>query len=120
MQITRAVPDRSYDPKLAVIVRRLVIAYMPKRIYLFGSVARGAAGPDSDYDLMVIVPDDASPERRCSRLAYQVLRGTAIAADVLVWPRQVFDERVHAGPVCSIFGLPVDRPPDYNTQVITD
>jgi predicted nucleotidyltransferase len=50
------------DPTLAEIVRRLVAAYQPERIYLFGSVARGEAGPDSDYDLLVIVPDDAAPQ----------------------------------------------------------
>ena len=55
------------DPVLAEIVRRLLKAYEPQRIYLFGSKARGDAGPDSDYDLMVVVPDDAPPERRRSR-----------------------------------------------------
>ena len=65
------------DPALAEVVRRLVEAYRPECIYLFGSVARGDAGPDSDYDLLVVVPDDAAQERRRSRLAYEVLRGTA-------------------------------------------
>jgi predicted nucleotidyltransferase len=83
------------SPALDEVVRRLIDAYDPERIYLFGSVARGEAGPDSDYDLMVIVPDDAPPERRRSRLAYQVLRGTGTAADVLVWPKSSFERRVH-------------------------
>jgi len=83
------------DRKLAEVVRRLAAAYAPERIYLFGSVARGDGDPDSDYDLMVIVPDDAPTERRRSRLAYQVLRGTGIAADVLVWPRSLFEKRAH-------------------------
>jgi predicted nucleotidyltransferase len=82
------------DPVLAEIVRRLVQAYGPERIYLFGSKARGDAEPDSDYDLMLIVPDDAPPERRRSRLAYQVLRGTGRAADVLVWTRTSFESRL--------------------------
>ena len=81
------------DPVLAEIVRRLIAAYQPDRIYLFGSKARGDADADSDYDLMVVVPDDASPPRRRSRLAYQALRGTGIAADVLVWTRSLFDRR---------------------------
>jgi predicted nucleotidyltransferase len=84
---------RSSDPVLAEIVRRLVEAYSPERIYLFGSVARGEAGPDSDYDIMLIVPDDAPPERLRSRLAYQALRGTGTAADVVVWPRSSFERR---------------------------
>ena len=81
------------DPVLGEVVRRLVEAYTPERIYLFGSVARGEAGPDSDYDLMVIVPDDAPPERQRSRLAYRALRGTGTAADVVVWPRSSFERR---------------------------
>jgi predicted nucleotidyltransferase len=81
------------DPILAEVVRRLVEAYRPERIYLFGSVARGDAGPDSDYDIMIVAPDDAPPERLRSRLAYQALRGTGTAADVVVWPKSAFERR---------------------------
>ena len=83
------------DPALAEVVRRLVKAYGPERVYLFGSVARGDAGPDSDYDVLVIVPDNAPVERRRSRLAYEVLWGTGVAADVLVWTTSQFESRVH-------------------------
>jgi len=83
------------DARLAEAVRRLVAAYKPERIYLFGSKARGDDGPDSDYDLLIIVPDDAPPEHGRSRLAYQVLRGTGTPADVLVWVRSNFERRLH-------------------------
>lgn len=83
------------DAVLAEIVRELVEAYQPLAIYLFGSKARGDASSDSDYDLMVVVPDDAPPERRRSRLAYERLWGTGAAADVLVWTRKAFDSRLH-------------------------
>jgi predicted nucleotidyltransferase len=83
------------DPVLGEVVRRLVEAYRPERIYLFGSVARGDAGPDSDYDIMVVVPDEAPPELRRSRAAYEVLWGTGVAADVLVWTASQFNSRVH-------------------------
>ena len=46
-------------PDLAEIVRRIVAAYEPERVYLFGSYARGDAGPDSDYDILVVVPGSA-------------------------------------------------------------
>ena len=88
-------PLLQHDPTLAEIVRRLVEAYQPERVYLFGSKARGDAGPDSDYDIMLVVPDSASPERRRSRLAYERLWGTGTAADVLVWTRSAFESRVH-------------------------
>jgi predicted nucleotidyltransferase len=81
------------DAALQEIVRRLVEAYRPERIYLFGSHARGDAGPDSDLDLLVIVADDADPRRRRSRLAYEVLRGTGVAADVVVWTNGYFTRR---------------------------
>lgn len=83
------------DPVLDEIVRRLVEAYEPERIYLFGSKARGDTGADSDYDLMLVVPDDAREELRRSRLAYEVLRGTGVAADVLVCTHSYFEDRLH-------------------------
>jgi len=52
-------------------------------------------GPESDYDLLVIVPDEATALRQDSDLAYRALRGTGIAADVLVWPRSRFESRQH-------------------------
>ena len=84
----------SGDAVLTELVRRLVEAYRPERIYLFGSKARGDADIDSDYDLVVVVPDDSSPERRRSRLAYEVLWGTGIASDVLVCTREQFQSRL--------------------------
>lgn len=81
------------DPILAEMVRRLVEACQPERMYLFGSVARGDAGPDSDFDILVAEPDDAPPERVRSRLAYRALRGTATGAGVVVWPKSGFERR---------------------------
>jgi predicted nucleotidyltransferase len=84
------------DPVLTEIVRRLVQAYEPERVYLFGSAARGESGPDSDYDVLLVVPDDAPPDRVRARLAYEVLWGVGAAVDVLVWRRSAFD----AAPRC--------------------
>jgi len=98
--VDRDVGIRDDDPTLAEIVRQLIDTYQPERIYLFGSKARGDAGPDSDYDLLIVVPDDAPPERRDSRLAYRVLWETGAAADVIVWERSRFDRRSRV--VCSL------------------
>src|SRR5713101_1800580 len=92
-EIQRQVLDD--DPALREIVRRLAEAYHPLRIYLFGSKARGTGGPDSDYDLLVVVPDDAPPELKASRLAYQSLWGLREAKDVLVCTRSYFEARRH-------------------------
>ena len=38
------------------MVRRIVSLFHPERIILFGSHARGDAGPDSDVDLLIVMP----------------------------------------------------------------
>ncbi len=38
------------------MVRRLARRFKPDQITLFGSHARGTAGPDSDVDLLVVTP----------------------------------------------------------------
>ena len=40
--------------KIQEMVRRIAARFEPDRIVLFGSHARGDAGPDSDVDLLVI------------------------------------------------------------------
>lgn len=88
-------PILEREPKLAEAVRRLVAAYGPERIYLFGSVARGDNGPDSDYDLLVIVPDEAPPERRDGGLAYRALWGVGAAVDAVVCTSGWLHARTH-------------------------
>lgn len=67
---------------------------------MFGSMAGGDAGPDSDYDLMLIVPDDATADRQQTDLANKVLWGIATAADIIIWQRSRFERRSHV--VCSL------------------
>lgn len=82
------------DSDLSEVVRRLVDAYDPLQVFLFGSHARGEQTEDSDYDLLLVVPDDASDERKRSLLAYRALRGTGVATDVIVWTKSDFEERL--------------------------
>ena len=41
--------------KIEEMVRRIVERFHPDQIVLFGSYARGQAGPDSDVDLLVVM-----------------------------------------------------------------
>jgi predicted nucleotidyltransferase len=85
-----------HDPVLDEIVRRLVAALEPERIYLFGSQARGDAGPDSDYDLFVVVPaSNLAPHRR-DIVAFRALCGVGAAKDVIVYTREEFESRSRA------------------------
>ncbi|MCC6362037.1 MAG: nucleotidyltransferase domain-containing protein [Bryobacterales bacterium] len=88
-------PPSAEDAVLGEVVRRLVDAYRPLKIYLFGSAARGDAGPDSDYDFLVVVPDDAPRRRLDPRTGYEALSGLGIAKDVLVWLNGDFTDRLH-------------------------
>ena len=83
------------DPILNKIVTRLVDTDHPERIYLYGSRGRGDSGPDSDYDLMVVVSDDAPRLLRRAAPAYEALWELHTAVDVLVWTRDAFDSRLH-------------------------
>lgn len=83
------------DSNLAEIVSRLSKAYKPCEIFLFGSRANGNARLDSDYDIMIVVNDNAEPEFKSSKVAYDVLWGIDASVDVLVWTRESFNKRVH-------------------------
>ena len=91
--MTRQSPVLASDPRLSEILTRLVAAFEPERVYLFGSKARGDAGPDSDYDLFVLVPDDAEESRQSSGLFYEHQLGLSRGADVLVATRASFEAK---------------------------
>ena len=82
------------DSVIAEIVSRLVETYHPERVYLFGSRARGDAGPDSDYDFLLVMPDDAPADLLRAGRAYDALWGLKTAAEVVVFGRQRFESRL--------------------------
>jgi predicted nucleotidyltransferase len=47
---------------LPQLVARIVEVLHPVQVWLFGSRARGEARPDSDWDIMAILPDEAPEE----------------------------------------------------------
>lgn len=68
-----------------------VIAYFrPRRVVLFGSAARGEAGPDSDIDLLVILDDDAPREKLTLAAGYAARQSYRHAADVIPCRESVF------------------------------
>ncbi len=71
------------EEELAAATRLLVEAARPQQIILFGSRARGDAGPGSDFDLLVVLPTVASRRRETARLLALLARHR-IRADVVV------------------------------------
>lgn len=86
-----AVVETERDEKLQILLDRIVPALEPEAVYLFGSRARGDFDEDSDYDLLVIVPDDAPKERRSIRYAYASKIGTGIPADIIPCTRSNYE-----------------------------
>jgi len=65
------------------LVRQIVEAVHPLRIILFGSAARGEAGPESDIDVMVVMPE-GTHRRHTAQHLYRSIRGVTTPFDVLV------------------------------------
>ena len=78
------VPARpaSGHPELATLLARISDAYDPVAVILFGSRARGDHGPDSDWDLKVVVRDDAPEALLDPGLGWSVQEGSGVHADV--------------------------------------
>lgn len=74
------------------MVRRIVSRFHPEQIILFGSHARGDAGPDSDVDLLVVMPLVGSKlEKQLEiRLA---LRSFQVPKDIVVTTPEEFQWR---------------------------
>jgi predicted nucleotidyltransferase len=79
------------DRILEEMVRRLVAAFAPDHIYLYGSRARGEAGPDSDYDLMLVVSASQVPRYRRDQQAFRALCGLGVPKEVIVLTRAEFE-----------------------------
>ena len=65
------------------LVRRIAEQFSPDKIILFGSRARGEAGPDSDIDLLVLFSEVADPNKRAAEL-YASLAGFPHPTDIVV------------------------------------
>ena len=81
------------------MVRRLVDRFDPDQIILFGSHARGTAGPDSDIDLLVIMPVTGS--KRAKQIEMRVaLHDIRVPKDIiLATPDQVARQRDIVGTI---------------------
>jgi predicted nucleotidyltransferase len=65
------------------LVRRIVEAVHPLRIILFGSAARGETGPQSDVDLLVVMPD-GTHRRHTAQYLYEQMSGIGMPVDIVV------------------------------------
>ncbi|HUT33975.1 MAG TPA: nucleotidyltransferase domain-containing protein [Planctomycetota bacterium] len=77
------------EPPVDEIVAKIVDAFHPRRIVMFGSRARGHAGPESDLDLLVEMETDKPPRDRI-RAVDALFARRRWAMDILVYtPEEV-------------------------------
>jgi len=65
------------------MVRRIAERFHPEQIILFGSHARGVAGPDSDVDLLIIMPLEGAKHQRQVEIRL-ALRDFPVPKDIIV------------------------------------
>ena len=77
---------------LDLIRERIVRGFQPLRLVLFGSRARGDAQPDSDVDLLVILPEVADKRATAIQIR-RALRDLPVGKDVIVTTPDEIAER---------------------------
>jgi predicted nucleotidyltransferase len=75
------------------VVDDVVSAATPLRVIVFGSLARGEEGPESDIDLLVVVDEVDRSERRSLAAALRRSISAPIPVDVLVTDPSEIAER---------------------------
>ena len=83
---------QQFNQKIDAMVRRIVEKFKPLMIILFGSYARGSAGPDSDVDLLIVMPVRGSKRKKAVEIGV-ALHDIEVAKDVIVVTPDEFEWR---------------------------
>jgi predicted nucleotidyltransferase len=86
--------DRAAPPDLlpiAPLIKRIVARLAPEEIWLFGSRAEGRARPDSDYDLLALLSDDAPESAPDLMKAWALTCWLGVPADLVPCTRSDFE-----------------------------
>lgn len=82
------------EPLIERVHDRIVEAFDPEAVYLFGSAARGESRYGSDLDLLVVMDlPQGTSSLEMSRRIRSLFRGWLLPLDVIVVEPQVFAER---------------------------
>jgi predicted nucleotidyltransferase len=84
-QLTAALPEG--------LLQRVVDHLNPIKVIVFGSHARGDAGPDSDWDLLIVVDDEVPKSQIDWHAVHETRRGIRGAIDLIPCRVSSFQER---------------------------
>ncbi len=82
------------NEQIEQVKQRLIEAYNPLAIYLFGSYAQGTQTEDSDLDLLIVIEDYAEDRYKDLVKGHKSLIGLKICKDLLLYNKKQFDECV--------------------------
>lgn len=85
---------RTPPPQATEALRRILAVSTPQRVILFGSWARGEASPDSDLDLLVVLPLTDSRRSIALRLL-KALADLPVPKDVVVLSPEEWEVKRH-------------------------
>jgi predicted nucleotidyltransferase len=81
-----------HDREIQEMVNRIVERFDPEKIILFGSHARGDAGPDSDVDLLVVMSVVGSKRDKMVEIGV-ALHDITLPKDIIVTTPEDFEWR---------------------------
>jgi predicted nucleotidyltransferase len=84
------------EGKLKNVTDRIIEAFDPDRIIVFGSHVYGQPTPDSDVDLLIIMDSDERPAARATQVS-RALRPRPFPMDILVRTPEEIERRLEIG-----------------------
>jgi predicted nucleotidyltransferase len=82
----------STQEQIGEMVERIARQFTPEKIILFGSHARGDAGPDSDVDLLIVMPVAGSKREKAVEIGV-ALHDIRVSKDLIVTTPEEFEWR---------------------------
>ncbi|MBX3379859.1 MAG: nucleotidyltransferase domain-containing protein [Phycisphaeraceae bacterium] len=86
------------DTEIQAIADTIVRKFNPEKIVLFGSHAAGTAGPDSDVDILVVLPFEGPPYQTAAQI--RIALPLTVSFDIIArTPAQI--ESQSGGPITT-------------------
>ena len=84
------------DPVTRQMATRLKRGIHAERVWLFGSQARGNAGPDSDIDMLAVIPHSSVSRYQRAIAARRELADFHVPMDIVVLTRDEWETQMRA------------------------
>ena len=75
--------EKKVEELIQKMVRRIIARFQPEKIILFGSHARRSAKPDSDVDLLIVMPVIGTKREAQIKIRY-ALHDIRMSKDIIV------------------------------------